>query len=102
MSRLHLKSIAFALAVTVLLVLGATTGGAFAHEVQHEAHHAAGMMHATPICAWMCATDGAVITPTIQPVQFTLVHVAEPPLLSHLRSSKYLSRLQARAPPVLS
>lgn len=101
MNRLHLKPIAFTLAVAVLLLLGATTGGAFAHEVQHAAHHTAGM-HATPICAWMCATAGAVITPAVQPAQFTLAQDTVPPFLSPLRLSKYLSRLQARAPPVLS
>lgn len=101
MSRLHLKSIALTLAVVVLLLLGATTGSAFAHEVQHTAHHMAGM-HATPICAWTCATAGAVITPAVRPVQFTPVHYAASPFLSRLRSSEYLSRLQARAPPVLS
>ncbi len=101
MNRLHLKPIAFTLAVAVLLLLGATTGGAFAHEVQHAAHHTAGM-HATPICAWMCATAGAVITPAVQPVQFTLVPYGESFLVTPLHSSEYLLRLHARAPPILS
>ena len=48
------KAIAAALALGFLLLLGATTGSAFAHEVQHAGHHSAGM-HSQGICAWMCA-----------------------------------------------
>src|SRR5206468_814519 len=55
MLRSLLRPIACTLAVAILLMLGATTGSAFAHEIQHAAHHNAGM-HATGICAWMCAT----------------------------------------------
>src|SRR5256712_13829392 len=61
MIRSLLRPIACTLAVAILLMLGATTGSAFAHEIQHAAHHNAGM-HATGICAWMCATAGAVAT----------------------------------------
>src|SRR2546422_5194827 len=57
MIRSLLRPIACTLAVAILLMLGATTGSAFAHEIQHAAHHNAGM-HATGICAWMCATAG--------------------------------------------
>lgn len=48
------KAIAAALALGVLVLLGATTGSAFAHEVQHAGHHSAGMHH-QGMCAWMCA-----------------------------------------------
>lgn len=96
----HLRSIAYTLAV-VLLLLGATADWAFAHELQQAAHHTAGM-HATPTCAWMCATAGAVITPSVQPAQVLFVQDAASPFISRLRSSEYMSRLQARAPPVLS
>lgn len=43
MSRSSLRPIALILAVAVLLMLGATTGSAFAHEIQHAAHHTADM-----------------------------------------------------------
>ena len=45
MIRSHLRPIALTLAVGVLLMLGATTGISFAHEIQHAAHHT-GSMHA--------------------------------------------------------
>ncbi len=47
------------LALGFLLLLGATTGSAFAHEVQHAGHHSAGM-HGTGICAWMCAAGQGI------------------------------------------
>lgn len=53
-ARHTFKIVAAALALGFLLLLGATTGSAFAHEVQHAGHHSAGM-HGTGICAWMCA-----------------------------------------------
>nr|MBI3613324.1 hypothetical protein [Nitrospirota bacterium] len=53
-ARHTFKAIAAALAMGFLLLLGATTGSAFAHEVQHAGHHSPGM-HGTGICAWMCA-----------------------------------------------
>ena len=61
MIRSYLRPIALTLAVAVLLMLGATTGISFAHEIQHAAHHTGGM-HTTGVCAWMCATAGAVTT----------------------------------------
>ncbi len=53
-ARPTFQAVAAALALGFLLLLGATTGSAFAHEVQHAGHHSAGM-HSTGICAWMCA-----------------------------------------------
>ena len=53
-ARPTFKAVAAALALGFLLLLGATTGSAFAHEVQHAGHHSAGM-HSQGICAWMCA-----------------------------------------------
>lgn len=53
-ARHPFKAVAAALALGFLLLLGATTGSAFAHEVQHAGHHSAGM-HSQGICAWMCA-----------------------------------------------
>lgn len=100
MIRPVLRPIAVVLVVAVLLLLGATTGSAFAHDVQHAAHHNAGM-HSTGVCAWMCATAGATPTPAVLAAPVTVSEEAALPFLSRLRSSEYSSRLQARAPPVL-
>jgi hypothetical protein len=100
MIRSHLRPIALTLAVAVLLMLGATTGISFAHEIQHAAHHT-GAMHATGICAWMCATAGAVATATHHVTAVTLNEETTLPFLSGLRSFESCSTLQARAPPVL-
>jgi hypothetical protein len=101
MTRPVLRPIAVVLTVAVLLLLGATTGGAFAHEVEHAAHHSAGM-HGTGVCAWMCATAGAVTTPALLAVPVTISEDAAPPFLGDLQSFDSFSRLLVRAPPVLS
>jgi uncharacterized membrane protein YqhA len=101
MSRSILRPIALTLAVAILLMLGAATSGAFAHEVKHAAHHTAGM-HATGLCAWMCAASGAVTTAVVPAVAVTVSEDQAQPFVSGLRSSECLSQLQARAPPVLS
>ena len=95
-----LKSIALTLAVGILLLLTTTTGGAFVHEVQHAAHHTAGM-HATGICAWMCVTAGGVISPAFQPAEFAIVYQSL--VIAESRATGFFSlqRLQARAPPIL-
>lgn len=100
MIRSHLRPIALTLAVAVLLMLGATTGTSFAHEIQHAAHHTGGM-HATGVCAWMCATAGAVATAAPHVTTVTLNEETALPFLSGLRSFDSCSTLQARAPPVL-
>lgn len=92
------RSVAWALALSVLLMLGATTGSAFAHEIEHASHHAAGM-HSSGICAWMCAAAGSMVTAALQPLRHEPVRdelllpvhsilSADPPLL-----------LLPRAPP---
>jgi len=86
--------------VAIALVLGLTSGGAFTHEVKHAAHHSAGM-HATGICAWMCATAGALTTPAIQPAGSFLIQFAVPVSIPDYRSSDFSSTVSARAPPVL-
>ena len=100
MIRSYLKPIALTLALGVLLMLGATTGISFAHEIQHAAHHT-GSMHATGICAWMCATAGAIATAAHHVTTVTLNEETALPFLSGLRSFDCCSDLQARAPPVL-
>jgi hypothetical protein len=99
MIRSYLRPIALTLAVAVLLMLGATTGSAFAHEIQHAAHHTAGM-HASGICAWMCASAGAVTTAAVHATTITPNEDKVLPFLSGLRSFDSCSKLQARAPPV--
>ena len=101
MIRSYLRPVALTLAVAVLLMLGATTGISFAHEVEHAAHHTGGM-HATGVCAWMCATAGAVTTAAIHATSVTVNEEKALPFLSGLRSFESCSTLQARAPPVLS
>jgi hypothetical protein len=100
MIRSLLRPIACTLAVAIVLMLGATTGSAFAHEIQHAAHHNAGM-HGTGICAWMCATAGAVVTAAFHAAIVAFHEVQGPPHLDGLPSSDNFSQLQARAPPVL-
>lgn len=94
-----LKPISWALAVGMVLLLATTTGGAFVHEVQHAHHNAA--MHTTGICAWMCATAGAVITPLFLPISSTVVQQSVVPLERQPVSLTFASQLQARAPPIL-
>jgi len=100
MIRSYLRPIACTLAVALFLMLGITTGGAFVHEVQHAAHHNAGM-HATAICAWMCATGGAVATAAFHTTAGTVSVETALPYFDGLRSFVTFSRLHARAPPVL-
>lgn len=100
MIRSLLRPIACTLAVAVLLMLGATTGLAFAHEVQHASHHTAGM-HGTGMCAWMCATAGAVTTAAFHATTVTVDEEQALPFLDGLRSFDSCSKLHARAPPAL-
>ena len=100
MIRSYLRPVALTLAVAIVLMLGATTGISFAHEIQHAAHHT-GSMHATGVCAWMCATAGAVATTAHHVTAVTLNEETALPFLSSLRSCESFSTLQARAPPVL-
>jgi len=95
-----LRPIACTLAVVILLMLGATTGSAFAHEIQHAAHHNASM-HATAICAWMCGTAGAVATAVLHATAITVSVETALPFLDGLRLIDCFAQLQARAPPVL-
>ncbi len=93
------NSIVWVVAFVVIALLAVTTGSAVAHELQHAAHHGAGM-HGSGICAWMCATAG--------------VHVVTPVHLTHLlamagdvsfrsrtvRLPQLLAPSRPRAPPV--
>lgn len=101
MSRSLLRTAAWALVVAIVIVLAATTGSAVAHDLQHAAHHAAGL-HSTGICAWMCAA-GQVL----EEVQVVLQVDVGPPartaiLLFREPSGGVVSPSASRAPPVLS
>lgn len=98
MSRSSLRPIALILAVAVLLMVGATTGSAFAHEIQHAAHHTADM-HTSGICAWMCATAGAVATDACYFTAGIFSEEAAVPFHDGRHSFESCSTLQARAPP---
>lgn len=94
------KNTVWVLAGAVMVLLAMTTGSAVAHELQHAAHHDAGM-HASGICAWMCATAGThVATPLHSVHLFSLVGLlafeSDHALLIELFSPR-----QARAPPVV-
>lgn len=93
------KNIVWVVAFAVIALLAVTTGSAVAHELQHAAHHDAGM-HGSGICAWMCATAGAhVVTPVHATHLFALAGDVSFPsdriLLSQLPAPS-----QSRAPPV--
>src|SRR2546429_8441219 len=100
MIRSLIRPIACTLAVAILLMLGATTGSAFAHEIQHAAHHNAGM-HATGICAWMCATAGAVATAAFHATAGTGSGETAALVLRGRRPFDFFGPPQARASPVL-
>src|SRR5947208_16907433 len=100
MIRSLLRPIACTLAVAIVLMLGATTGSAFAHEIQHAAHHTAGM-HASGICAWMCATAGAVATAAFHTAIVSLNEEKTLSFLDGLHSFDFRPKLHARAPPIL-
>jgi hypothetical protein len=81
--------------------LAVTTGSAVAHELQHAAHHNAGM-HGSGICAWMCATAGTHVATTVHSTPlFALVGLltfdSDLELLTPL-----LAPSQARAPPAFA
>ena len=101
MRNLILRSTAWVVAFAVMAILAVTTGGAVAHELQHAAHHNAGM-HGSGICAWMCATAGVqVVTPLHSPHLFALAGDVSFPvdivLVPHL-----LAPSRPRAPPVFT
>jgi len=100
MIRFSLKSVAWVLLIAVVAMLGATTGAAFAHEIQHAGHHQAGM-HSTGICAWMCATAGTLSTAALQPIQYEVVVVAASVTAPRVISREPDSSPQPRAPPIL-
>lgn len=94
-------SIVWIVACAIIVLLGVTTGSAVAHELQHAAHHSAGM-HGSGICAWMCATAAThVATPIHSTPVFGVVSLS--PIASHRACLiQRLAPSQPRAPPAFS
>ncbi len=97
---LFIRSTAWLLVVAVVTMFAATTGGAVAHDLQHAAHHAAGL-HSTGICAWMCAAGHVfggipvVFQVGVGPLTFGSLPVFQEP-------SEIASKVPAsRGPPLL-
>ena len=100
MTRLRLQYTSWMLLAAVLVMLGATTGAAFAHEIQHAAHHTTGM-HSSGICAWMCATAGTISIVPLQPVAYDVVLTAASVYEPRIFSRDADSSPQPRAPPIV-
>lgn len=99
MRRSRVHSIVWVVVFAVIALLAVTTGSAVAHELQHAAHHDAGM-HGSGICAWMCATAGVHV---VTPVHAThvLALSGDASFLSGMVLLPQVSALcQSRAPPV--
>ena len=95
------RTVVWVVASAVIVLLAMTTGSAVAHDLQHAAHHDAGM-HGSGICAWMCATAGVhVVTPVHSMPMFEVVC-----LLTfdsdHAVLVQLLSPSQPRAPPAFA
>lgn len=99
MGHSWVRIVARVLVLAVLLMLGATTGAAVAHEIQHAAHHSSGM-HSSGICAWMCATAGTAVTIVLQPARSEVVRAAPVFSAAPLVSVGSLTALLPRAPPL--
>lgn len=95
------KTIVWVVACAVIALLAVTTGSAVAHELQHAAHHSAGM-HGSGICAWMCATAGThVATPLHSTHLFALVSLLPFDSVQAV-SIQLLASSHARAPPIIA
>jgi len=87
------------MAVGLLVLIGATTGSAFAHDIQHAGHHSAAM-HGKGVCAWMCAAGQAM-----EEITLSLDSQASPvqslSFLPHARPASFDRPTAApRAPPL--
>ncbi len=96
---LSIKLLALTLAVGLLLLLGGTTGSAFAHDIQHAGHHSAGM-HGQGICAWMCAAGSALDGLNV-PLLVHAPHVATSGIPAEpIPSADFRQTSASRAPPI--
>ncbi|MDE3018801.1 MAG: hypothetical protein KGO52_15155 [Nitrospirota bacterium] len=97
--ELSIKLLALTLAVGLLLLLGGTTGSAFAHDIQHAGHHSAGM-HSQGICAWMCAA-GSALDGLNAPLPIHAPHVVTSGLsAAPIPSADFRQTSASRAPPI--
>ncbi|MBA2486127.1 MAG: hypothetical protein H0V35_08515 [Nitrospira sp.] len=93
-----LRTIAWVVVCAAIVLLAVTTGSAAAHEFQHTAHHDAGM-HASGICAWMCATAGLHVVASVYSTQVFEI-VSLPPFdPDHGFLIQLLAPSHSRAPP---
>lgn len=96
--RFSTRVLACTLAVGLLLLLGGTTGSAFAHEIQHAGHHSAGM-HSQGICAWMCAAGNALDGVNV-PLQVQAPHVDRLDIpAAPVPAASFRQTSASRAPP---
>jgi hypothetical protein len=91
--------LACTLAVGLLLLLGGTTGSAFAHEIQHAGHHNAGM-HGQGICAWMGAAGNA-LDGVNAPLEVQAPHVNTLGIpAAPIHAANFRQTSASRAPPI--
>jgi hypothetical protein len=86
--------LACTLAVGLLLLLGGTTGSAFAHEIQHAGHHNAGM-HGQGICACN-ALDGVNAPLEVQAPHVNTLGIPAAPI----HAANFRQTSASRAPPI--
>lgn len=92
------KGIVWIVVLAVIALLAVTTGSAVAHELQHAAHHNAGM-HGSGICAWMCATAGVDAAPPVHEAHLLTLSGEFGMSSDRLLSSHPRSLSHSRAPP---
>jgi len=92
------KSLAVALSVMLILIMGTMHRSYASHVTQHTQHHTPAT-HSTGVCSWMCAAaqtisgDAHVISPSFQLIALLEGTLPEfPPLIAPLF-------LSTRAPP---
>jgi hypothetical protein len=99
MRSLRFNTIVWVVACAVIVLLAVTTGSAVAHELQHAAHHSAGM-HGSGICAWMCATAGVHVVTSVHVMHLFSVAGDVSLRLDTVLLPQLLAPSRPRAPPV--
>ncbi|MGZ9189596.1 MAG: hypothetical protein ACXW39_06035 [Nitrospira sp.] len=95
------RSTVWVVAFAVMALLAVTTGSAVAHELQHAAHHNAGM-HGSGICAWMCATAGVHVVTSIHSAQLFEIISLLAFDSDHVFWIQLLTSSHPRAPPAFA
>jgi len=99
MRRSRVHSVVWVVVFAVIALLAVTTGSAVAHELQHAAHHDAGM-HGSGICAWMCATAGVHVVTPVHAIHVLALSGDASFLSGTIRLPQVSALCQSRAPPV--